>query len=49
VKEAAVAAIKNIYPKWSGFHFKPKFCMHFSSFPCVLYVPPISSSLFSSP
>jgi len=26
-----------------------KYCLHFSYLPCVLYVPPISSSLISSP
>jgi hypothetical protein len=25
--------------------FRPKFCIHFSSLPCVLYAPPMSSSL----
>jgi hypothetical protein len=29
--------------------FQPKYCMHFSSPPCVLHAPPISSSLTSSP
>jgi hypothetical protein len=29
--------------------YQPKFCSHFSSSPCVLHAPPISSSLIWSP